>query len=112
MRKRPKTKTQLDAYAGTSPGKAAVFVPFPHAAGDHQRKNAEVLVRGGAGEMILQKDLTGESLAGLIGRLSRDRDRVSEMAGNARKLGNISAARDIVTFCLELLEEKNTVVKG
>ncbi len=96
----------------TARGKAAVFVPFPHAAGDHQRKNAELLVRGGAGEMILQKDLTGETLAGMIERLSRDRDRVADMAGNARKLGNVNAARDIVASCLELIEEKNSVLKG
>src|SRR5215475_11899116 len=44
-------------------GKASFMVPFPLAADDHQRKNAEALAAAGAARMILQKDLTGPRLA-------------------------------------------------
>src|SRR3984893_4542770 len=47
-------------------GKAAIMVPFPLAADDHQRKNAEALQAAGAARMILQKELTGERLAAEI----------------------------------------------
>ena len=36
-------------------GKAAIMIPFPTAADDHQRKNAEASGRRGAAKMILQK---------------------------------------------------------
>ncbi|MBN1548632.1 MAG: undecaprenyldiphospho-muramoylpentapeptide beta-N-acetylglucosaminyltransferase, partial [Syntrophaceae bacterium] len=47
----------------TASGRAAILIPYPYAANDHQTKNAEVLVRAGAAEMILERDLTGERLA-------------------------------------------------
>ena len=44
-------------------GKAAIMIPFPFAADDHQRKNAEALEAEGAARMILQQDLSGAGLA-------------------------------------------------
>src|SRR5918996_1721366 len=44
-------------------GKASVMVPFPFAADDHQRKNAEALEAAGGARMILQADLSAERLA-------------------------------------------------
>ncbi len=35
----------------------SLLVPYPFAAGDHQRKNAEQFVAGGLGEMIIETDL-------------------------------------------------------
>ncbi|MBI4462368.1 MAG: undecaprenyldiphospho-muramoylpentapeptide beta-N-acetylglucosaminyltransferase [Acidobacteria bacterium] len=45
-------------------GKAAILVPYPHAADQHQLRNAELLVRAGAARMMEQRELTGERLAG------------------------------------------------
>src|SRR5687767_5828296 len=53
-------------------GKASLMVPFPFAADDHQRKNAEALERAGASRMVLQQDATGERLAREIGELAAD----------------------------------------
>ena len=47
----------------TACGKACIFIPFPHAVDDHQRKNAEALLKKEAGFMLLEQELTGESLA-------------------------------------------------
>ena len=38
-------------------GKASIMIPFPLAADDHQRRNAEALEAEGAAKMILQQDL-------------------------------------------------------
>ena len=46
----------------TACGKPCIFIPFPHAVDDHQRKNAEALLKTGAGFMVLERELTAESL--------------------------------------------------
>jgi len=43
----------------TALGKAAVFIPYPHAADDHQRRNARHVVDAGAAEMIDEGQLSG-----------------------------------------------------
>jgi UDP-N-acetylglucosamine--N-acetylmuramyl-(pentapeptide) pyrophosphoryl-undecaprenol N-acetylglucosamine transferase len=82
-------------------GKAAIMIPFPLAADDHQRKNAEALVRGGAARMILQKDLSGERLASEIMALLDEPERITEMEIASQKL----ARRDAAAATVELMEE-------
>src|SRR5688572_16384604 len=50
-------------------GKASIMIPFPFAADDHQRKNAEALQESGASRMIVQRELSGERLAHEVGKL-------------------------------------------
>lgn len=40
----------------------AVLVPYPHAAGDHQRRNAERFARAGAAVVVDEREATPESL--------------------------------------------------
>jgi UDP-N-acetylglucosamine--N-acetylmuramyl-(pentapeptide) pyrophosphoryl-undecaprenol N-acetylglucosamine transferase len=47
-------------------GKRAVLIPFPHAADNHQEFNARALAERGQADILIQKDLTAERLAGLI----------------------------------------------
>ena len=86
----------------TAAGRASILVPLPTAADDHQKKNAEVLLRAGAAEMIEQKDLTGTVLAERLMALTGDHARRHAMAGAARKLARPDAARVIVDRVLEL----------
>ncbi|KXK03347.1 MAG: undecaprenyldiphospho-muramoylpentapeptide beta-N-acetylglucosaminyltransferase [Acidobacteria bacterium OLB17] len=83
-------------------GKPAIMIPLPTAADDHQRKNAEALVRVGAAEMILQNELTGESLAAKINELRANPDRLIEMSRSARKLARPDAAAATVDIIEEL----------
>lgn len=73
-------------------GKASVMIPFPLAADDHQRKNAEALQASGAAKMILQKDLSGAVLAKEIINLAQNPDEVSAMEQASRKLARGDAA--------------------
>ena len=50
----------------TALGKAAIFIPFPHAADNHQMLNAADLATDGAAEIIVEKDLSGHLLLSLI----------------------------------------------
>jgi UDP-N-acetylglucosamine--N-acetylmuramyl-(pentapeptide) pyrophosphoryl-undecaprenol N-acetylglucosamine transferase len=83
-------------------GRPGLLVPYPFAAGDHQRVNAEALVRAGAARTVLNKDATPERLAREIGELTSDRTLLSRMAGAARAIGRPSAAETIARDLLAL----------
>jgi UDP-N-acetylglucosamine--N-acetylmuramyl-(pentapeptide) pyrophosphoryl-undecaprenol N-acetylglucosamine transferase len=83
-------------------GKAAIMIPLPTAADDHQRKNAEAMQNAGATKMILQKDLSGESLAKEIVRLMDSPAALSEMDAAAKKLGRADAAERTADLIEEL----------
>jgi UDP-N-acetylglucosamine--N-acetylmuramyl-(pentapeptide) pyrophosphoryl-undecaprenol N-acetylglucosamine transferase len=83
-------------------GKAAIMIPLPTAADDHQRKNAEALKNAGAAEMILQSDLTGRSLAEKIEHLADSPDTIVKMGQAAKKLARINAAEATVDIIEEL----------
>ncbi|MBU5637393.1 undecaprenyldiphospho-muramoylpentapeptide beta-N-acetylglucosaminyltransferase [Geomonas sp. Red69] len=80
----------------TACGKGCIFIPYPFAADDHQRKNAESLVKRDAGRMILEEDLTGEHLAAEILNLMEHPEQVAELEKNARSLAQLDAAQAIV----------------
>jgi UDP-N-acetylglucosamine--N-acetylmuramyl-(pentapeptide) pyrophosphoryl-undecaprenol N-acetylglucosamine transferase len=82
-------------------GKASLMVPFPFAADDHQRRNAEALEKAGASRMVLQQDATGERLAREIGELVADPERVTRMEEAARSL----ARGDAAVAAVDLMEK-------
>ncbi|MGH7831273.1 MAG: undecaprenyldiphospho-muramoylpentapeptide beta-N-acetylglucosaminyltransferase [Candidatus Binatia bacterium] len=92
------TVAELTAY-----GKPAILVPYPYAAYDHQRWNAQALTRSGAAEMILDRELSGAKLAEVIRTLTRDRKRLEAMGLSAQKLGRPEAAKKIVEECYAML---------
>jgi len=85
------TVTELAAV-----GKPAILIPYPFAADDHQRVNAESLVKAGGAMMLLEKELTGERLAAEIERLMGDREMLEKMGDSARKLARLDAAKVVV----------------
>jgi len=87
----------------TCVGRAAIFVPFPHAADNHQERNAENLVAAGAAEMIREAGLSGARLGE---RLTFYRDHpahLSTMAANSRRQGRPQAAAAIVDDILSMV---------
>jgi UDP-N-acetylglucosamine--N-acetylmuramyl-(pentapeptide) pyrophosphoryl-undecaprenol N-acetylglucosamine transferase len=79
-------------------GKPAVFVPFPRAADDHQRVNAEALERAGAAVVVEESKLEGVWLAETIAALLQDSSRLQKMSAAARSLAHPNAARDIAAM--------------
>jgi len=92
------TITELCAW-----GRASIMIPYPYAADDHQRKNAQVLVRQGAGRMISDAELSGRRLSREILLLYHDRKALQEMEKGAAALGLPDAAARIVDECYRLL---------
>jgi UDP-N-acetylglucosamine--N-acetylmuramyl-(pentapeptide) pyrophosphoryl-undecaprenol N-acetylglucosamine transferase len=83
-------------------GKASIMVPFPFAADDHQRKNAEALEAAGAARMILQKELSGERLVTEIEKLVQAPHEIDRMEEASRKLAHGDAAAAAVDMIEEL----------
>jgi UDP-N-acetylglucosamine--N-acetylmuramyl-(pentapeptide) pyrophosphoryl-undecaprenol N-acetylglucosamine transferase len=86
----------------TAAGKPSVLVPFPRAADDHQKRNAEALERAGAAVMLEESKLTGDSLLGTVSTLLGDRDRLKKMRDAAHRLSHPNAARDIAVMAAKL----------
>jgi UDP-N-acetylglucosamine--N-acetylmuramyl-(pentapeptide) pyrophosphoryl-undecaprenol N-acetylglucosamine transferase len=76
-------------------GKPAVFVPFPLAADDHQRRNAEAMERAGAAVVLEETRLDDVWLVDTIAALLEDPQRLSRMAQAARAMAHPSAAKEI-----------------
>ncbi len=85
-------------------GKPSVLVPLPTAADDHQRKNAEVLAKAGAAVLLLQRDVTPESLQTTLRSLLLDGNGRAEMAAQARLLATPGALERISAMVLRLAE--------
>lgn len=90
----------------TALGMPAVLVPYPFAADNHQRKNAESLVARGAALLILDRELTPDGLAAAIEPLRADPRRLAAMGAAARELGRPEAAERVVDVCLELVPNR------
>lgn len=88
-------------------GKPAVFVPFPRAADDHQKRNAEVLAKAGAAVMLEESKLSRETLVETVSGLFADRTRLTQMGETASKLAHPNAAMDIATMAANLAGVKN-----
>lgn len=83
-------------------GLPAVLVPYPHATADHQAKNAEWLVGGGAALMVRDEDLTGERLRSTLDELLDQPGRLEAMSQAALSLAMPDAADNIAAQIVEV----------
>lgn len=88
----------------TACGKPCIFIPFPHAVDDHQRKNAEALLKAEAGFMLLERELSAESLVAQIKELLDSPELLLSTSANARKMGRTDAAKIIVDEMLKSIQ--------
>jgi len=88
----------------TAVGRAAILVPYPFAANNHQEFNARFLAEAGAGEIILNKDFTGEIFADKINQFLTKPEHLARMEAASRKLAKPHAAQEIVAGCMELIQ--------
>jgi UDP-N-acetylglucosamine--N-acetylmuramyl-(pentapeptide) pyrophosphoryl-undecaprenol N-acetylglucosamine transferase len=88
----------------TAMGRAALLVPYPFAANNHQEHNARFLMEAGAAQLILNKEFTGELFAGKIRQFLAAPEALAAMEEAARRLARPHAAQDIVQGCLELVQ--------
>lgn len=90
----------------TACGKAAILVPYPFAAANHQEINARKLWDIGAAQMILDRDLDGKTLSDLIKHLFDNPDAIGEMERISKSIGSREATKKVVELITGLLKKK------
>lgn len=83
-------------------GVPAVLVPFPAAAGDHQRHNAAALESAGAAVMLEERTMKRGELWGEVLDLLAEEERLLRMASEMRARGRPDAAERIAGELLDL----------
>ncbi|MBI4665889.1 MAG: undecaprenyldiphospho-muramoylpentapeptide beta-N-acetylglucosaminyltransferase [Nitrospinae bacterium] len=84
-------------------GRPAVYVPFPHAADDHQTKNAQAMAQAGAALVVRDQGLNGAAIAGMVEKFLNDRAGLAQMGESARRMARPHAAREIADGLMKLV---------
>lgn len=90
-------------------GRPSLLIPFPHAAADHQAKNALALQEAGAAVALREEHASVEEIASQVSALLSDPARREQMAHRARELGRPDAAAAIVDDLCEWLGLRSDV---
>jgi len=83
-------------------GRAAVLVPLPTAADDHQRRNAQVVAAAGAAAVVDEVGMTAAEFGRLVSALLSDAGRLAAMRAAMRQFARPDAAERIVDRALAL----------
>jgi UDP-N-acetylglucosamine--N-acetylmuramyl-(pentapeptide) pyrophosphoryl-undecaprenol N-acetylglucosamine transferase len=86
-------------------GRAAVLIPSPNVAENHQYYNALELQKAGAAVVIEEKDLTGEKLVATVADLLARPGKLAEMGRAARSLSVDDSLDRIAARLLALVKE-------
>jgi len=84
-------------------GRAAVLIPSPNVAENHQYYNALELQNAGAAVVLEEKDLTGERLIKTVKGLLETPGKLNAMGENAKTVGNPRSLELITAKLLELM---------
>jgi UDP-N-acetylglucosamine--N-acetylmuramyl-(pentapeptide) pyrophosphoryl-undecaprenol N-acetylglucosamine transferase len=87
----------------------ALLLPYPHAADDHQRKNADIFVAAGAAHLVDEREVNGrldDHLVELLGRVLSDADGRAIMVHAMRRLARPHAAARVATLIWSLVSSQ------
>lgn len=83
-------------------GKAAVFVPFPHAVDDHQTLNAKWLADVKGAIIVQQSNLHQPAVLGELTELLASERDILQMGKKAHDIAIIDATEQVANCCIEL----------
>ena len=86
-------------------GKPAILVPSPNVTGNHQEKNARVLEKAGAAQVMLEGEITPRALFDRINLILSDEDTLYNMSECMYSLAHEDAAEKICGIILEKVNE-------
>jgi UDP-N-acetylglucosamine--N-acetylmuramyl-(pentapeptide) pyrophosphoryl-undecaprenol N-acetylglucosamine transferase len=82
-------------------GRPAVLVPYPHATGDHQARNANWMADAGAARLIFDDELNAKRLRGVVESLLLDDEKLSAMSAASSGLAQPDATARIASEVLD-----------
>ncbi len=74
-------------------GIPSILVPYPYSTGDHQEKNAQLVVDNKAGFMFKDSEIKGSEIFQIAMKMYFNRELQSELRRNSRKLGIITGRK-------------------
>ncbi len=86
--------------------KGCVLIPYPHAAANHQEKNARAIVDAGAAVMVLEDENFEVNLQNSIEKLLTNRNLAQEMGKNWQKIYQQDATVSITDEIIGLMGKK------
>lgn len=86
-------------------GKAAILIPYPYAADNHQEKNGHYYVSGGGAVQFCEKDLSTAQLGETILGLVHNEQKLVEMGTAMQRLAFPDAAERIVACCIAEIDK-------
>ncbi len=87
----------------TAMGKAAVLIPSPYVAHNHQEYNARYLEKNGAAKVILESELSGKTLSDAIASVLGNRETLAKMQKDSKKIGITDACETIFSEVKKLV---------
>ena len=75
---------------------ATIFIPYPYAAADHQRKNAKYMVENGAGIYLEDAETNAQKLLELIKSLTDNSEYLNKIQNNAHNMAKFNGVEKII----------------
>lgn len=89
-------------------GRPAIFVPYPHAADDHQTANARIAANAGAGWVMAQPEFTPEALAARLNQFAETPALLRDAAAAASTFSIPDAAARLANVVAALIRDTNS----
>lgn len=87
----------------TALGKPAVLVPSPYVTANHQEHNARAVESKGGARVILESELSPETIEKTVSELTGDKDKLRKMRAASKACGTTRATEDIYNEMKRLL---------
>ena len=87
----------------TALGKAAVLIPSPYVAHNHQEYNARYLEKNGAAKVVLENEASGEKVANEILSILKNKSVLEKMQRNSKNIGIADACKTIYNCIKEII---------
>ncbi len=91
-------------------GRASILIPFPYATGDHQLHNARYFTEKAAAELMLDDEVTADTLRARVQGLLNDEQRLNDFATNMRSLATPEAAGAVAGQLLEAADVTTSAI--
>lgn len=87
----------------TALGKAAVLIPSPYVAHNHQEYNARYLEKNGAAKVVLESEVSGERITAEISSMLKNKSVLEKMQHASEKIGITNACETIYNCIKEIV---------